>query len=279
MKQRKILWGILCVFLLCSIAEYVEFLFIRTDQTILAENVLCKLFAIALIGVILYLSGKNLCWLGFRRKGILGSAVLGLSLGVSSFAISYGVEYMILMAMGRQPGLRFYISNFALTSQNITGLSFATVSICIAGNILNVLAEEGLFRGLFLQMAKTVYPEKISNLIQALLFGLWHVVMVVVWVLDGSMNIPTAVVMAAGYILLAGILGYEWGMCAALTGAIWAGMFEHFFNNFITNSLHIVTQTGADELSILRIVLSNVLSLAFIMMIAKKRKKMGIYVK
>ena len=79
MKQRKILWGILCVFLLCSIAEYVEFLFIRTDQTILAENVLCKLFAIALIGVILYLSGKNLCWLGFRRKGILGSAVLGLS--------------------------------------------------------------------------------------------------------------------------------------------------------------------------------------------------------
>ena len=107
MKQRKILWGILCVFLLCSIAEYVEFLFIRTDQTILAENVLCKLFAIALIGVILYLSGKNLCWLGFRRKGIVGSAVLGLSLGVSSFAISYGVEYMILMAMGRQPGLRF----------------------------------------------------------------------------------------------------------------------------------------------------------------------------
>lgn len=278
MKQRKILWGILCVFLLCSIAEYVEFLFIRTDQTILAENVLCKLFAIALIGVILYLSGKNLCWLGFRRKGILGSAVLGLSLGVSSFAISYGVEYMILMAMGRQPGLRFYISNFALTSQNITGLSFATVSICFAGNILNVLAEEGLFRGLFLQMAKTVYPEKISNLIQALLFGLWHVVMVVVWVLDGSMNIPTAVVMAAGYILLAGILGYEWGMCAALTGTIWAGMFEHFFNNFITNSLHIVTQTGADELSILRIVLSNVLSLAFIIMITKKRKKMGIYV-
>ena len=124
-------------------------------------------------------------------------------------------------------------------------------------------------------MAKTVYPEKISNLIQALLFGLWHVVMVVVWVLDGSMNIPTAVVMAAGYILLAGILGYEWGMCAALTGTIWAGMFEHFFNNFITNSLHIVTQTGADELSILRIVLSNVLSLAFIMMIAKKRKKDG----
>lgn len=198
---------------------------------------------------------------------------MGLSLGISSFAISYGMEYFLLTAMGRQPALHFYISNFALTGQNITGLSFAAVLLCIAGNILNVLAEEGLFRGLFLQMARTVYPERISNLMQALLFGIWHIVMVVVWVLDKSISIPEAVVMAAGYILLAGILGYEWGMCAALTGTIWAGMFEHFFNNFITNSLHVVTQTGADELQILRIVVSNVLSLLFVMVLAKKRKK------
>lgn len=273
MRQKKIIWGILCLFLICSVVEYVEFLFIRTDRTILAENVLCKLFIILLIGAALYYSGKNPGWLGFRKRGILRSALLGLFLGASSFAISYGVEYIILTAMGRQPGLRFYISNFALTSQNVTGISFAAVLICIAGNILNVLAEEGLFRGLFLQMAKSVYPERISNLIQALLFGIWHIVMVVVWVMDGSMNIPAAVAMAAGYILLAGILGYEWGMCAALTGTIWAGMFEHFFNNFITNSLHVVTQTGADELQILRIVLSNILSLVFVIMIAKKRKK------
>lgn len=273
MKQKKTFLLILLLFLSCSIVEYVEFLFIRTDRTILAENILCKLFMIALIGSALLLLKKTPQWLGFHKKGILKGALLGFSLGISSFAISYGVEYMVLAAMGRQPRLRFYISNFALTDQNVTGISLAAVIICIAGNILNVLAEEGLFRGLFLQLAGTVYSEKKSNLLQALLFGIWHVVMVVVWVLDGSMNVPTAVLMAAGYIVLAGILGYEWGMCAALTGTIWAGMFEHFFNNFITNSLHMVTRTGADELQILRIVLSNILSLAFVMMIAGRRKK------
>lgn len=273
MRKKKIIGGILCLFFLCSVVEYVEFILIRTDQTILAENVLCKLFAIVLIGAVLYVTGKTPGWLGFCKKDIVRSALLGLSLGISSFAISYGMEYFLLTAMGRQPALHFYISNFALTGQNITGLSFAAVLLCIAGNILNVLAEEGLFRGLFLQMARTVYPERISNLMQALLFGIWHIVMVVVWVLDKSISIPEAVVMAAGYILLAGILGYEWGMCAALTGTIWAGMFEHFFNNFITNSLHVVTQTGADELQILRIVVSNVLSLLFVMVLAKKRKK------
>lgn len=273
MKREKIIWRILGLFLLCSVVEYAEFLFIRTDQTILAENILCKLFAIILIGAVLYFSGRNPSWLGFCKKGILGSALLGLSLGISSFGISYGVECMVLMAMGRQPELRFYISNFALANQNVTGISFAAVFICIVGNILNVVAEEGLFRGLFLQMAKTVYPERISNLVQAFLFGIWHIVMVVVWVLDGSMSIPAAAAMAAGYVLLAGILGYEWGLCAALTGTVWAGVFEHFFNNFLTNSLHVVTQTGADELQILRIVLSNILSLSLVMMIAKKRQR------
>ena len=79
--------------------------------------------------------------------------------------------------------------------------------------------------------------------------------------------------MAVGYVLLAGVLAYEWGLCISLTGTIWAGVFEHFFNNFITNSLHMVTDTGIDEMQILRIVLSNVLSLAFVLMLSKHAKR------
>ena len=71
---------------------------------------------------------------------------------------------------------------------------------------------------------------------------------------------------------MSGILAYEWGLCLALTGTVWTGAFEHFFNNFITNSLHMVTDTGIDEMQILRIVLSNALSLAFVMIISKSAK-------
>lgn len=59
MKQKKIIWGILCLFLICSVEEYVEFLFIRTDRTILAENVLCKLFAIVSNFAIPYVRNVN----------------------------------------------------------------------------------------------------------------------------------------------------------------------------------------------------------------------------
>ena len=44
---------------------------------------------------------------------------------------------------------------------------------------------------------------------------------------------------------MSGILAYEWGICAALSGTLWIGASEHLFNNFISNSLHTVTETGA----------------------------------
>lgn len=138
------------------------------------------------------------------------------------------------------------------------------------GNIVNVYAEEGLFRGLFCKIGIQCYSQKTANIIQALLFGIWHITNVINPMLDGSMNIVLAVFMGAGYILLSGILAYEWGMCAALTGTLWTGVSEHLFNNFISNSLHTVTETGADEWMILRIILSNILSLLFVLIISHK---------
>lgn len=274
-KKRHVILTIISIFLLCSTVEYIEFLILKTDQTFLAENVICKLFMVA----VLYVALKKYHWrwsdIGFRAKGICKSALFGLSLGVSTFFISYAVELISLHAMGQTATVRFFISNFALTGQNVMGVSFAAILICILGNILNVWAEESLFRGLFFKLAKQSFSVRGSNFFQALLFGMWHIVMVVEWVLDGSMNIPTAVIMALGYVLLAGVLAYEWGLCFTLTGTIWAGVFEHFFNNFITNSVHVVTVGGIDELQILRIVLSNILSLTFVLLLSRRKRKLA----
>lgn len=271
--KAKVLRAILLLFLLCSIGEYFEFLLIKTDQTFLAENVLCKLFILVLIFLVLRHRQESPQRIGFRKEGVFKGAILGLSLGISSFAISYAVEYIVLHSMGKTPSLKFFVSNFALQNQNITGVSLTAIGICIAGNVLNVLAEEGLFRGLFLHLGKTAFRQRRNNLLQALLFGVWHIVMVVAWVMDGSMSVPAAIAMAAGYVLLAGVLGYEWGLCVQLTGTLWAGIFEHFLNNFLTNSLHMVTASGIDELQILRIVLSNILSLTFVLLLIKQNKE------
>ena len=46
-------------------------------------------------------------------------------------------------------------------------------------------------------------------------------------------------------------------LCADITGVLWAGMSEHFFNNFIGNFLHVVSDGEINELQILRIVISK----------------------
>lgn len=271
-EAKQDLWIILGIFLACEVVKGFEFLVIKTDQTFLAENIFCKLFT---IGVIIFsLKKLNFTWsgLGFKKSGILRGAVLGISLGVFTFAASYLIEFLILKSKGLNPFLSFYISNFAISNQNITGISLSALAICVIGNLVNVWAEEGLFRGLFYQVGKLHFTQKTANLMQAGLFGVWHVITVIVWIVDGSIDIPTALVMAVGYVVLAGILGYEWGLCAALTGTLWAGAFEHFFNNFIGNTLHMVTETGADELQIIRIVISNILSLLIVTSLTKMKK-------
>lgn len=273
MKKRNPLIYIAVIFILCSIVKDIEFLFIKTDQTIIAENIICKLFCIAIIFIFNKLYGLSWASLGFIRKGFLKGMFSGFVLGLGTFAVSYALEFAILALQGLHPELKFFITNFAISNQNVTGLSLSAVLICLAGNVVNVWAEEGLFRGLFFKLGSERLSKNATNFLQALFFGVWHIVTVIGWVLDGTMSIPFALAMALGYVVLAGILGLEWGFWVMITGTVWTGLFEHFFNNFISNTLHVVTETGTDEMQILRIVLSNILSLCVAVFVMKKSKK------
>lgn len=265
---------VILTFVIVSIVKDVEFLFIKTDQTIIADNIFCKLFCIIVILILCKISNFKLSDIGFKNKNVLKYALCGLGLGVLTFAISYGLELLILALQGKSPSLSLYITNFGVAgATNENSLSVLTLLICIGGNIINVLAEEGLFRGFFLKLTTEKYGFTKANFIQAFLFGIWHIITVVLAVVEGSMTIPMAILFAIGYIILAGILGLEWGTCVNMTGVLWVGIFEHFFNNFIGNILHVISSTGADELQIVRIVLSNVLSLTIVLMINKIQKK------
>lgn len=259
---------------MCSIVEYIEFLFIRTDQTIIADNVFTKIFCIIATLVVMKINGIKIRDLGFKNNKVIKYLGCGLGLGMLTFAISYGVEYIILTAAGKNPNLEVYITNFGLAgATSEVSLSAMAVIICIVVNIINVIAEEGLFRGFILKVVSEKCDFKVANMIQAILFGMWHVVMCVLGVYDGQMTILVAIVFGVGYVILAGILGIEWGVCVNMTGVIWMCVAEHFFNNFIGNILHVVSSTGTDELQIIRIVLSNVLSLIIVIGIDSRNKK------
>ena len=268
--KRRTINVISKMFILLMIIRTIEIIFVKTDQTWVGENILHKICCILLVWIALDLLRLHWSDLGFSKKGLFTGLKYGLALGISTFFLSYAAEFILLFVMGKHPSLRFYITNFSLTQTHANGSSLFAVIVCIIGNIVNIYAEEGLFRGLFCKICIQYYSQKTVNIIQSLLFGIWHITNVINPLLDGSMNIAMAVLMGMGYILLSGILAYEWGMCAALSGTLWIGASEHLFNNFISNSLHTVTETGADEMMIIRITLSNILSLLVVLVISQK---------
>lgn len=270
MEKRRTIRIISMIFILLMIIRVIEIIFVKTDQTWIGENILHKICCILLVWIALDLLRLHWHDLGFSKKGLFTGLKYGFALGISTFFLSYVVEFIVLFAMGKHPSLQFYITNFSLTQAHTNGSSLLAVIVCIIGNIVNVYAEEGLFRGLFCKIGIQNNSQKTANIIQALLFGIWHITNIINPMLDGSMNIAMAFFMGIGYILLSGILAYEWGMCAALTGTLWTGASEHLFNNFISNSLHTVTETGADEFMIIRITLSNILSLLLVLVISRK---------
>ncbi|MBR6383279.1 MAG: CPBP family intramembrane metalloprotease [Lachnospiraceae bacterium] len=272
-SKNQIIRIITILLLITTIIKYIEFLFIRTDQTIIADNVITKISCIIATLIAMKVCGLKLSDIGLKWKSTFKYIGCGFGLGIFTFAISYGLETLLLALQGKAPHLSLYITNFGLSgATSEVSLSAVAVIICVIVNIINVLAEEGMFRGFILQAVTDKWGFKTGNYVQALLFGIWHIVMCVLGVYDGQMSVAQAIVFAIGYVVLAGILAIEWGTCVSMTGVLWVGLSEHFFNNFIGNILHVVSTTGTDEFQIIRIVLSNFLSLGIVLFINRKRK-------
>lgn len=184
------------------------------------------------------------------------------------FFISFGLELAILTMQGNPAHLEIYISSFSLTGSQIKNTGFVFFLLCILFNVVNVLMEEGVFRGLFIKTLSDTKPFMQANFIAALLFGIWHIVMPIRSYVNREMSFAAMVLMSIGYIILAGVMGVKWGLLYRMTGNIWVGLSEHLFNNTVaTNILHVVSLNGADELQIVRIMVAQIISFAFVLVI------------
>lgn len=83
---------------------------------------------------------------------------------------------VILCMIVRFFSLRLYISSYTMEGNtgNQTGLLF--FAICIIGNVINVIMEEGVFRGLFQKLLEQKYKFIASAVLISMLFGVWHVI-------------------------------------------------------------------------------------------------------
>lgn len=262
------------VFILCLSARFAEYFLIETDKTAVGENILHKAVGIIILAVAL--RSIRLKWsdIGFQRNGLIGGAAKGLLLGSACFVPAYGLELAILARQGSPAHLEVYISSFSLTGSPIKNTAFAFFALCVFCNVINVWMEEGVFRGLFIRALSETRPFMKANVIAAVLFGVWHIVMPLRSYVDREMSFAAMIFMGIGYMVLSGMMGIKWGLLYRMTGNVWAGLGDHLLNNTVaTNMLHVVSHNGADELQIVRVMTAQLLSTAFVFAIYYRKCK------
>lgn len=272
-KEKPVL-SVCLIFALVLAVHIFEALVLRMDETIFAENFINKLFGILVIFVMLCVLKWKWAGIGFSKNNFWKSVAIGFALALASFFVGYMIEILILVAKGQRFSLGIFTTSFSLVGDVETNKGIGFILMCVFFNVINVIMEEGLFRGLFFKLTNIKYSEKTAIGVQSLLFGLWHIVTPLHNLIDGDINAVGFVLLSVGYVILAGLMGIKWSLLYKMTGNLYAGMADHFFNNCIaSNLLHIVTDTGIDELMIARIAIAQLLSFCVVVFVYFKQKK------
>lgn len=263
---------IFIVYAACFLFRIIEYLFVRTDQTFLGEAFVHKLAGIIILVLTARYYTISLKDAGFPVKKMWIYILYGFLLGILAFIPAYAVEFY-LQNRNEVSALAFYVSSYTISGNKGNQTALIFFSICIAGNILNVLMEEGVFRGLFITLAQRKYTFLKSALLSSMLFGIWHTIGPVRSFLNGDMNAAHACAAAAVLVISSGIVGFKFCLLRDITGSVWMSMADHFVNNTIVNILHVTTSTGADEFMMVRISIAQTISFLIVLCIYLKRRR------
>ena len=259
------------IFVICSLARLFEYFYMRTDETFLSENFLHKLFGILLLWGILSICKLRWKDIGFSPDGIVSGIGKGLLFGLVCSVFAYAIEGITLFFLHGNVHLSFYASGFSLTNEKGAQAGILFIMLSILFNLINVWMEEGVFRALFTKILEGLSYRK-SLFFIAFLFGIWHLVMPLRDYLQGESSLVNLIVMGIGYVILAGMMSIKWSLLYKMTGSLWFGLGDHFFNNLASNLVHVVSNSEADSLQIVRIILWQLLSFAIVLWGYKKKK-------
>lgn len=271
--KNHIVSKVLIIYILCYFLRIVEYMIIRTDQTALGEAFIHKLLGILIMCISLHFFHMKLQQIGFVRKHIVKYLILGICFGLLVFALGYGIELLIHRLIGEQAELSLYVSSYAVDKNVGNSTALLIFIFCIVGNIINVVMEEGVFRGLFQKMLEQKYTFLRAALMVSVLFGMWHTMGPIRNFLDGSRSIQGTIAYMLMLGITSGLIGFKFTLMSKMEGALYMGMGDHFVNNTIVNLLHVVTKNGVDEWMFLRITIAQTVSFLIVLMVYLYKKK------
>ena len=265
MKTKNILSSVLLIYLLCFVLRLFEYFVLRTDSSVIGEALFHKLAGIAILILFAHLYKYKADEISFSLDKCAIKLAAGLLFGIFCFAIAYFVEVLITKSSGSYLGLKFYVTSYSVNGNlgNQTGLFFFL--LCIFGNIVNVVMEEGVFRGLFIRRLQERFSWSSAAIISAVLFGFWHGVGPVRSFIDGESSAFGLFMNCLILILSSAVVGYKYGLITKITGSGFMAMGDHFVNNTLVNILHVTSANGANQLQMIRISIAQTLSFILVL--------------
>lgn len=278
-KKKRILSAVIFIYLLCFIIRFLEYFLLRTDETVWGEAFVHKLIGIVILFIAVKYYNFKFAEIGFTRDKIWYNLSGGLAFGLVVFIPAYLVEIIIAVMQGRFETFALYVSAYSVTGTigNQTGFLFFV--ICIVGNMINVIMEEGIFRGLFQKILERKYSFVLSAAIASGLFGVWHIMAPVRSYYDGTMSYNGFVANAIMLTVTSALVGFKFALMTKLTNSLYMAMGYHFINNATVNMLHVVSSTGTDEWMVVRITIAQTVSFVTILIwyvyVQRKQKRAG----
>ncbi len=271
-KKQNVLTAVLAIYFICYGFRVFEYFILRTDKTWVGEAVVHKLTGIVILFAAVGFLRETLADIGLARKGGLRNIGKGLFFGIGVFIIAYAVEIMMAIAGGTFVSLQVYVSTYAVDQNLGHRTEWLFFIICIVGNMVNVFMEEGIFRGLFQKILEKKYSFMCSALIASVLFGLWHIVGPIRNYFDGVSGVEGMIANAIMLTVTSALVGFKFALLTKLTGSLYMAMGDHFVNNTIVNILHVVSETGVDEMMFVRITIAQSVSFLLVLICYIRRE-------
>ena len=230
---------------------------LRSDE-IFGELIFTKLAGLLIVALYLWRSGRSLRGMGLHATRGPALALLGVLCMAIALAVGYAAELGFLLLQGESPSLYWAAEGFSLLA--VPGMSggWGLALGLLLGNAVNSTMEEAFFRGVLLTHFVPRYRPSTANLMQAGIFGLWHVVWPLREYLDGRMSGAAALGMGVGYVLISGLVGWVFGAVFLRTGSLWWPWAAHTLNNSAHNFLHVAVAAGVAPTLGLRVAVATV---------------------
>jgi len=239
--NRNPITVLIIISLFCLILRLLD-TFVLPVTELVGELILSK--SLGLILIILYLWSIN------RKPKAIG---IHKNNGAQSFAIGFlvaammlGVYYVLILVVNSISGIEGRLE-FAPTDPK-TGLrgDYYFALWLLFGNIVNVLMEEGLFRGLMVRKFLDKITFWRTNILQAFLFGIWHITWPIKDFIDGEITFGGFIMQSIIQSFSPFLIALTWGYIFFKTANLIGPLICHYLWNSILNIFLFVTTSEED---------------------------------